>query len=337
MRDVASRAGVSPSTVSHVLNNTRFVDPQTRQRVEGAIDALGYRPNSLARSLRQRQTHTIGLVVPDNSSPFFAGVARAVEDAGYQAGYSVVLCNSDGSQDKESTYINVLLSKQVDGLILMSLGTNSTAAQIAVDAGVPTVLVDREVGGASVDQILIDNEQGGYQAGQYLARLGHRRIACIAGPDVLSLVTGRLNGFRRALLEANVALPDSQIYYGDFSYESGERGMVALLDRAPDLTALFAANDLMAIGAIKALYRAGRRIPADFSVVGFDDVEQARVMVPALTTIAQPMEQIGAESVRALLDRIHLAAEPPARVLLPTHLIERESAAPPPQTLPGTQ
>jgi LacI family transcriptional regulator len=333
MRDVANRAGVSPSTVSHVINNTRFVDPQTRERVVTAIDALGYRPNSVARSLRQRQTHTIGLVVPDSSSAFFAGVSRAVEDAGFNAGYSVILGNSDSSQVKERTYINVLLSKQVDGLILMSLGNDPTTVHTAIEEQVPVVVVDRVLQGANVDQILIDNQQGGYLAGQYLAKLGHTNVGCIGGPRGLSLADERLDGFRRALREAGIRLVENHVVHGDFELQAGVDGIRALFAVDPGITAVFTANDQMAIGAIYGLHQMGKGVPGDVSVIGFDDIVQARATIPPLTTIAQPMQELGAISVKILLDRIQTPFQAPRRIVLQTSLVERDSCTRP--RLPG--
>jgi len=160
IRDVAQRAGVSVTTVSHVVNNTRPVEPNTQARVRVAIEALGYRPNLLARGLRSRKTNTIGLLVPDNSNPFFAEVARAIEDAVFEQGYSVILCNSDMKEAKQDAYLSVLLAKQVDGLILISSGDSPDPVKRIMQAGVPVVVVDRELGDLPVDQVLVDNEQG---------------------------------------------------------------------------------------------------------------------------------------------------------------------------------
>jgi LacI family transcriptional regulator len=328
MRDVADQAKVSISTVSHVINNTRFVDPETRLRVVSAIETLGYRPNSVARSLRRRETATLGLLVPDAANPFFAEAARAVEDAGFAEGYSVILCNSDGSEEKEVTYLNVLLSKQVDGLILMSLGSSLNALQLALDADVPVIVVDRELDDARADQILIDNEQGGNLAGQYLTKLGHRQIACICGPTTLALGVGRLKGFRRALEEARVSLPPEAIAYGDFQYSSGETAMQTLLTRDLKFTALFAANDMMAFGAISVLNRSGLRVPDDVSVIGFDDIPLSQGWLPSLTTIAQPTPDLGRLSIQALLARIRSPSKPRIRIILPTRLVERASCRP---------
>ncbi len=232
IRDVAARARVSVSTVSHVINSTRFVDPTTEDRVREAIEALGYRPNSLARSLRRRGTSTIGLLLPDNF-PFFADVAQAIEDAGFQQGYSVILCNADGSEAKEKAYIDVLLSKQVDGLLYISSGSPGEPLRAVLEAGVPVVVLDREVEGISVDHVLVDNEQGGYLAGKYLIELGHRRIGCIAGPTNVALSVKRLAGFQRALAEASVELPPEAVVHSKFQYESGVEAMQRRTIRLP--------------------------------------------------------------------------------------------------------
>ncbi len=325
INDVAAHANVSASTVSHVINGTRFVEPETRERVRSAINALGYRPNSLARSLRRRQTSTIGLLVPDNSNAFFADVARTIEDAGFAQNYSVILCNSDLSEEKQARYIDVLLSKQVDGIILISSGNRLDPVRHILDAGVPLVVVDREVGDLPVDQVLVDNEQGGYLAGHYLVQLGHQQIGCIAGPNDITPSAARIAGFRRALIEAGVALPPQRIVRGNGRYENGEAAMRELLERNPRLTAVFAYNDLMAIGAMSTLRRAGVEVPEAMSVIGFDNILQASMVVPALTTIAQPITDLGGVSVRLLLDRIRHREGHASRVVLPTTLMERES------------
>jgi len=330
IRDVAAHAKVSVTTVSHVINGTRFVDPQTQERVRAAIETLNYRPNSVARSLRRRSTHTIGLLVPDIANPFFGDIARTIEDAGFAEGYNVILCNSDRSDIKESVYVDVLLSKQIDGLILISSGSRPDPLQSIIDAKVPVVVADRELSDLPVDQVLVDNQQGGYLVGQYLASLGHRRVGCIAGPHNLRLSMERITGFRRALNEVGLSLPDEALVYGDFHYSGGEAGMLELLQRDLNLTAVFAANDSMAVGAINVLHRANLRIPRDVSVIGFDNTTQSKAMSPGLTTIAQPITELGRASVSLLLERIKQPDQPLSRLLLPTTLIERESCSSPP-------
>ncbi len=330
IRDVAERAGVSISTVSRVITGSVPVDPTTAERVHEAVAALGYRPNLLARSFRRRITHTIGLLVPDNSNPFFAEAARVIEDAGFAEGYSVILCNSDLSEVKQATYLDVLLAKRVDGLILVSSGLIAVGDGLdpmrrVFDAGVPCVAVDRDLGELTIDQVLVDNEQGGYLAGRYLMGLGHRRVACITGPSELTPSAGRIAGFRRAMAEAGITLAPDATVPGNGRYDGGAAAAVEMLRRGVPFTALFAFNDLTAIGAIGALQRAGRRVPDDVSVVGFDDVPQASALFPALTTVAQPIAEMGRASVRLLLDRIAHRGAPCARVTLTTTLVERES------------
>jgi LacI family transcriptional regulator len=325
IREVAEQAQVSVATVSHVINRTRFVDPETQARVRQAIQTLGYRPNMLARSLRRRETRTIGLLVPDNANPFFAEFARVVEDVVFAEGYSVILCNSDRSETKEETYIDVLLSKQIDGLILISSTDRNDLLQHVVDVGVPMVVVDRNPADVSVSYVLVANEHGGYLAGQYLASLGHRRVGCIGGPSDGNPSWERVGGFARALGEVGAPLAPEAIVQGDFRYGGGEAGMRALLKRDLGLTAVFATNDLMAIGAMITLRRAGLRIPEDISLIGFDNILQASTTIPSLTTIEQSVNELGQATVRLLLDKILKRTTGPACLTIPTRLIERES------------
>lgn len=197
VRDVASRAGVSISTVSHVVNGTRFVEAETEKRVREAIETLGYQSNYLARGLRSRRSHTLGLVLPDISNPFFAEIGRVIEDIGYERGYSVILCNSDLSRSRETDYVRVLLSKQIDGLLVISTGNHPDVLDRAEERGVPVVVVDREVDRAAVDTVLLDNKLGGALAARHLLQLGHRRLACIAGPSDLSPSAQRVWDFLR--------------------------------------------------------------------------------------------------------------------------------------------
>jgi DNA-binding LacI/PurR family transcriptional regulator len=324
-KDVADYAQVSVTTVSHVINRTRRVDLKTEQRVWRAINELGYRPNLLARGLRRRETRTIGLIVPDNSNPYFAELARAVEDAGFARGYSVILCNSDMSESKEAAYIELLISKCVDGVILISAAHRREKFNEFIQAGIPLITVARELNDLPVDQVLMDNQQGGYLVGKHLTALGHRRIGCIAGPRDETPSADRIVGLRRALHEAGVDLPSEQIIRGDFTYEGGHQAMANLLRREPKLTAVFAANDRMAIGAMNYLWQTGVRVPEDISVIGFDDIPVAAMTCPPLTTIATPKAEFARISVSMLIERINRERTEPARVVLPTRLVIRNS------------
>ncbi len=338
MADIAREANVSISTVSRVINQSVPVEAETEQRVRAAIRKLDYRPNLLARSFRRRITHTIGLLVPDNSNPFFAELARIIEDEGYREGYNVILCNSDLSPEKQAAYIDVLLAKQVDGLILVSSGLVTTLegedpARRVMETPVPCVVVDRDLGDLPVDQVLTDNHQGGYLAGKHLTQLGHRKIACIVGPSDTTPSAGRFAGFERALAEVDPGLKPVAYVGCNGRPDGGEAAVQELLAMGIDFTAIFVFNDLVAIGAHGALRRAGFHVPEDVSLVSFDDVKLAAAVYPPLTTIAQPIAEIADVSVRLLLGRIADPDTPHARIVLPTTLIERESCGPPPRSV----
>jgi LacI family transcriptional regulator len=330
LKDIADRAGVSVSTVSRVVNQSKPVDPATEKRVNEAIAKLGYRPNLLARSFRVKTTHTIGLVVPDNSNPFFAELARVIEDAGFEQGYSVILCNSDLSEAKQSAYVDVLLAKQVDGILLTSTGlipgqdTDLLLTRIQ-QAGVPCVVLDRDLGDEPIDHVLVDNHEGGYFAGRYVLEHGHRKVACVVGPNDLTPSAGRIAGFRRALAEAGITLPSQAVVRGNGRHDGGARAVERLLAGGAEFTAIFAFNDEMAIGVIGSLQRAGLHVPNDISVIGFDDIPYAAAVFPAVTTIAQPIADMGKLGLTMLLERIRQPGIASRRVVLSTRLMERES------------
>jgi LacI family transcriptional regulator len=333
MADIARKANVSVSTVSRVINQSVVVDPATESRVRDAVRELGYRPNLLARSFRRSVTHTIGLLVPDNSNPFFAEVARMIEDAGFREGYNVILCNSDLSQEKQAAYVDVLLAKRVDGLILVSSGLVSLDGedpiQRVLDAGVPCVVIDRDLGTMPIDQVLIDNHQGGYLAGKYLVDLGHRDIACIAGPTDTTPSAGRFAGFNQALAEADPELKPVAFLNSNGRNDGGEAAVKELLRMDVPFSAIFVFNDLVAIGAHGALRRAGLRVPEDVSLISFDNVMLSSAVYPPLTTVAQPIAEMAELSVRLLLERMANKEAPYARTVLSTTLVERESSGPP--------
>ena len=328
IKEVAHAAGVSVATVSHVLNETRYVSPELARRVREAMDELGYTPNSTARSLRVRKTQTIGLVVPD-VNPFFAELARIIEDHGFASGYTTILGNTDGHPDRERRYLDTLISKQVDGLILASTLHDAGGLERLVErSGTPVVLVDRDVDFAGVDIVLADNLGGGYAATRHLLDLGHTQIACITGPSQLTPSADRTTGYRRALEEAGIDPNPDWILRGDLHYSGGRKAMRALLDAGAPVTAVFAANDLMAIGAMGELSARGTSVPAQFSIAGFDDAFPAALVSPSLTTVRQPLLEMGSTAVQLLLARIDGAApERPERRLLPTELVVRESTA----------
>lgn len=328
MRDVAERAGVSITTVSHVVNETRPVSDELRQRVLAAMDELGYQPNRLARSLRCGETHTIGIVVPDSANPFFAEVARGIEDTSFEHRYSLILCNSDGDLEKELFYTNVLTEKQVDGILFVAAGVSTEHIRALQERGMPVVVVDREIPSVSVDEVLTDNARGGWLAARHLLELGHHRFGCITGPSNLTPSAERVTGCRQALGEAGIPVEERLIVKGDFQYESGYQAARQLLAMDDPPTAIFACNDLMAVGAISAAVELGRKVPDDLSVVGFDDVRLASFTNPPLTTVVQPKYEMGVIAATMLLERMRNCDMPPRRRMFDTTLVIRQSTAP---------
>lgn len=329
MRDVAERAGVSVTTVSHVINVTRVVSTEARQRVLAAMDELGYQPNALARSLRRKETYSLGVIVPDSADPFFAEVVRGIEDTSFQRGYTITLCNSDSDLDKELLYTNALTEKQVDGILFLAAGGKSTEhIQTLYKRRMPLVVVDRHTENIALDSVQIDNAWGGWAATHHLVGLGHRRIGCITGPSDLTLSAERVTGYRRALQEGQLAVDESLIVKGDFQYESGYQAARYFLTMVDPPTAIFACNDLMAVGLVSAAQALGYQIPHDLAVVGFDDIRLASFINPPLTTIAQPKYEIGRMATSMLLERINDPDMPPRQHTLKTELIVRRSSVP---------
>ncbi len=323
IRDVAVRAGVSTTTVSHVINGTRKVEPATAARVQSAVDELHYRPNAVARSMRRGRTHTVGIVIPDIANPFFGDLARSLEDHMFEAGYSAIICNSDGDQAKEARYLDVLLSKKVDGLLLIAASQPSEHLVHLVESGPPAIVIDRALGDLPVAHVLVENRRGGYLAGRHLLELGHRDIGVIAGPGGLGTSARRLEGFQDALDEAGVELADGRLYVGDFHTASGRTAMDSWLRRGLPPSAVFAENDLMAIGALSAAHAAGIDVPGGLSVVGFDGIAFGADVTPPLTTVAQSVNDVAAAAVELLFERLRDTATAPRLIELPVALMIR--------------
>ena len=306
IKDVAELAGVSITTVSHVINKTRYVSDDLTERVSEAMRELNYQPNILAGSLRSGRSKTIGLIVPDISNMFFAEVARRIEDRGLDHGYSVILCNTDDDDEKEAGYINVLISKRVDGIIFISAGFIDENIQKPLIANIPFVIADREISGVQADVVLVDNFRGGYEATKYLIDLGHTDIACITGPSRLTPSSLRVEGYYKAMREAGLYLRDNFEIIGDFRAQGGEAAMEKLLSSEKPPTAVFACNDMMALGALRSIYNHDLKVPGDISIIGFDDIPLSRCIYPAMTTIAQPMKELAKLVVDFLVERMQI-------------------------------
>lgn len=329
MKQVAEKAGVSTTTVSHVINNTRVVSEDARERVLSVIQELRYIPSAVARSLKNDRTHTIGMMIPNNSNPYFAELIQGIEDASFELGYNIILCNSYDDPKKQAAYIRVLMEKRIDGLILVSSGSDEDLNMLLANEVIPKVLVDREVTGVAADLIEADHVQGAYEATRYLISLGHKRIACVAGPDTLLPSGGRVAGYQRALKEAGITVCDDFIVHSDFTSEGGFNAFQKLLTLDSKPTAIFASNDLMAIGGICAANQAGVKIPQDLSVIGYDDIALASFSTPPLTTIAQPKYQIGQLTAKTLVERISNPDSQVRRTMLTPELVIRQSTSRP--------
>lgn len=329
IKDVAAAAGVSFTTVSHVVNNSRPVSASVRTRVEEAIRELNYVPSAVARSLKARSTATVGLLVPNGTNPYFAELARGVEDACAAHGYCVFFCNSDDDPAKQQGYLRVLREKRIDGLIIASAGEDAVLAGSLANANEPIVVVDRNIEGLETDLVQIDHERGAWLATRHLLALGHARIACIAGPVSTAVGAMRVHGFLRALSQHGVAVSNDAIVEAEASGSGGYHAAQRLFDTVRP-TAIFAASDMMGIGALRAAAERGISVPGECSIIGFDDIELARYTYPSLSTVGNSVRTLGEIAAHTLIDRIAGRASPGElmrRVVAP-QLIERESTGP---------
>ena len=312
------------SSTAHVLSV-----PPTSKRVRQAVKELNYRPNILARSLRRHETRTVGIIIPDNANPFFAEIVHGVEDFVFDENYTLLLGNSNGSSEKELEYLDLFINKQVDGVILVASAAKNRASVSLLDTNsVPTVIVDREIEADFSDTILVDNLSGGYQATNHLLELGHRRIGCITGPSQLTPSAQRVTGYRQALKERGLSIDPQLIITGDFHSASGYRAAQKLFALPERPTAIFACNDMMALGVLGAAHDAGLQVPRELAISGFDDIELGELILPRLTTIAQPTYELGSLAAELLLERLQEPDRPAERRVLPVYLIERESTRP---------
>ncbi|MBB3193354.1 LacI family DNA-binding transcriptional regulator [Roseateles terrae] len=329
IKDVAALAGVSFTTVSHVLNNTRPVSAQARARVLAAVDEIGYLPSAVARSLRRSETKIVGVLVPNVRNPFFAELVVGVEEWCRQAGYSVFLCNSDNDPKHQQSYLRTLLEKRIDGLLLSSAGDTDALATTFRHASVPVVTVDRLVPGARADRVSVNNQVGAMAAVRHLMSLGHRRIGCVSGPAEFEVTQERVAGWRAALQDEGLQPDDAWLIESDFSTAGGYEAVKTLLARAPELTAVFTSNDLMAMGALRAAAESGRSVPQQLSVVGFDGIELGSYIYPAITSVGCSIRDLGREAGRALIERIENPQAPFKDLQLTPQLVLRESTSAP--------
>jgi LacI family transcriptional regulator len=327
IEDVAERAGCSVSTVSRVVNHTSYVTPELTERVWAAVEELDYRPSAIARSLRGKHTRTLGMIVPDSSNPFFAEISWGIEDVCFKRGYSVILCNSDQDSAKERAYIDMLTEKWADGIVFVAAGSHADYLQAVSQKKAPVVVVDRELEAIECDCVLTDNWSGGQQATDHLIEQGHERIACITGPSDVTPSRDRVHGYEGALTAAGLEVRTEFIRRGDFHPPSGYCLARELLSLPRPPTAIFACNDLMALGVIRAANELGLSIPQEVAIVGFDNIALASYSSPPLTTVAQQTRYMGQLAARLLIDRIDNRKRPPKRHVLETKLVVRQSSS----------
>lgn len=298
IRDVAKLAEVSVATVSRVLNKSGYVNRGTEKKVLQVMEQLEYKPNEIARSLSNKQTKTIALIVPDITNPFFPELARAVEDVAQNDGYTVILCNSDEKVEKERMYFQVLRQKYIDGFILAS----NTFRFGELDKDIPIVILDRFIN-ENVPTVVSKNREGAILATTHLLDVGCQRIAHIAGPEKTMTGIERLQGYLQVVQEKSWFSPDLVIS-GKFDTGIAQENTLALLQNDPDIDGIFAGNDLMAVGALKAIHQLGKKVPEDIAVIGFDGISLSKSIIPELSTIAQPIYDMGALATKMLLQKI---------------------------------
>ncbi len=327
MKDVARLAGVSTSTVSHVINKDRFVSEAIREKVETAIKTLNYAPSAIARSLKINQTRTIGMLITASTNPFYSELVRGVERSCFERGYSLVLCNTEGDEQRMNRNLETLMQKRVDGLLLLCTETHQPSQEIMQRyPSIPTVMMDWAPFDGDSDLIQDNSLLGGDMATQYLIGKGHTRIACITGPLDKTPARLRLEGYREAMARAGLVIREGDEIESDFEFGGGFDAMQTLLAMNERPQAVFIGNDAMAVGAYQALYQAGLKIPQDMAIVGYDDIELARYMTPPLTTIHQPKDELGELAIDVLIHRIAEPGLQQQRLQLTPILMERGSA-----------
>ncbi|MBD2869317.1 LacI family DNA-binding transcriptional regulator [Paenibacillus arenilitoris] len=325
--DVAREAGVSIATVSKVINSKGKISEERRREIFAIMERLQYQPSVIASALTGKHTYTLGLLIPDIANPFFGEVARAVEDRGHQLGYSVIICSTDNKDERIEQYLSVLKQKRVDGIMIgTGMGNADTLRELR--GAMPVVAIGRELPAVPVHAVVADDRQGGRSAAEHLLLLGHRRMAVLSEGMAVSSSRDRLHGFRQKLEEEGVPLPERHVRPCKHRIEHAKREAAVMLEGSDRPTAIFCCNDLLAVGALQAAKEAGIKVPGELSVVSFDNTVLASVTDPPLTSVAQPMERIGAAAVDLLLEQFGQGAAPARRrVTLRTELVVRASTA----------
>ncbi|MCA1021925.1 catabolite control protein A [Halobacillus litoralis] len=323
--DVAREANVSMATVSRVVNGNPNVKPATRKKVHDAIERLGYRPNAVARGLASKKTTTVGVIIPDISSIFFAELARGIEDIATMYNYNIILSNSDQNKDKELHLINAMLGKQVDGLIFMGGDITDDHIREFKTSSVPIALAATVDESEETPSVNIDYEEAAYDATKRLLETNQEGIAFISGPENTLINTRKVAGYKRAMSEKGIEDADKYIVTGDYSYDSGHEALEQILEMEEQPSAVFVSSDEMALGVIHGAQDRGIRVPEDMEVFGFDNTRLATMVRPTLSTVVQPMYDIGAVAMRLLTKFMNKEEVDEQNVVLPHRIIERNS------------
>ncbi|KWX79261.1 LacI family DNA-binding transcriptional regulator [Paenibacillus jilunlii] len=325
IKDVAQKANVSIATVSRVLNNLTGYSDKTKQKVNQAIKELGYQPNAIARGLINKRTQTIGVMFPSVSSAFSSDLLHGIDEFAHDSNYSVVVCNTDHDGKRTMKYLQLLREKQVDGIIFSSEVLSKEYYEVLESMKIPVVLVSSQTDYAKVPYVKVDDYQAVYDAIQFLISKGHRKIAMISGTKGDPIAgTPRVQGYRKALEANGIAFDSGYLVYGDFSFESGSRAMEAILRKAGEATAVFAASDEMAIGALSAALKHGLNVPEDISIMGYDDLKPAQMVTPPLTTVRQPLYEMGKIASEKLIRMIE-TGEIAANRIIAHSIVERQT------------
>lgn len=324
LKDIAKMAGVSTATVSHVINETRYVTEETRKRVIDVIEEVGYRTNSIARSLRSKKTNTIGVIVPDIANSFFASIVEVIARDLKKKGYNLLLANSDEDVDLEKEQVIVMSNQVVDGLIIAPASKDHSYIKTIMGENYPIVFIDRLPVGCQRDCVMADNITGSFMAVNAFIQKGHKRIGIINGLEGLTTTDERLQGYKEALNEHGIPVDQSLIKFGNSKYESGYK-LTEELCKNSNITALYVGNNSMTIGAVSCLINNNVKIPDSIAVIGFDDYCWANITKPALTVVRQPIDAISKKSVELLLKRINHGGTDYNSFRFATEIVYRES------------
>jgi DNA-binding LacI/PurR family transcriptional regulator len=323
--DVAEKAGVSISTVSRVINNTGRISEKTKKKVQEIMETLRYQPSVVASALTGKRTSTIGLVIPDVANPFFSEIARRVEDRGRELGFNLLMCNTDNNPDTEEMYLSLLKQKSVDGIIIGTTTKNSSVLKDLLQENFPLALIAQDIPELTINVVSVDDFLGGYQATSHLVSLGHKKIAMILGNLSRTSDKYRLQAYRQVLEDNELEYDEKLVIHTDYSIEDGKRAALEILELPQRPTAIFACFDSLAVGVYQAAKELGLNIPNDLSVVGFDNTILATIVDPPLTTIAQPMDEMGRQVMDLIVREIEGEKNMKQRVTLPPELIIRNS------------